>query len=85
MGAQEFLVDARLVVITLEMGLGDELNQVAITGLVFREQDEMIIDIASAAAGFLLMPAAGGDIDFAADDRLKFGFPGRPEKIDRAV
>ena len=78
-----FLVDARLVVIALEMRVGDELDKVAIAQFVFCEEDEVVVDIAPPAGrGFLFEPAAGGDVDFAADNRLDALLHGGLEKID---
>ncbi len=48
---ENFLVDARLVIITLEMRGRGELDQILVAGFIFRQQHEMIVNIASAAAG----------------------------------
>src|SRR5208337_4738226 len=65
---QQFLVNARLVVIALEVRGGNELDEIFVAGCVLGQQAEVMINVAPAAAGFLVQPAAGGDIDFAADD-----------------
>jgi hypothetical protein len=67
---QHFLVNARLVIIALQMRGGGELDEVFVAGLVLRQQAEMMINVAPAAAGFLFQPAARRDINLAADDGL---------------
>ncbi len=86
MGGEQFFVDARFVVVALEVGGGGEANEVAVAGFVFGEEDEMIVNVAAAAGGgFLFEAAAGGDIHFAADDGLDAGLAGGLVKIDRAI
>ncbi len=67
---ENFLVNARLVIITLQMRGGRELDEIFVAGFVLREQAEMMINIARAAAGFFFQPRAGRDINLAADDGL---------------
>ena len=57
---QDFLVNARLVIIALQMRGGGELDEIFVAGLVLRQQSEMMINIAPAAAGFLFQPAEPG-------------------------
>ena len=80
---QDFLVNARLVIIALQMRGGGELDEVFVAGLVLRQQAEMMINVASAAAGFLFQPAARRDINLAADDGLDALFARRLVKINR--
>ena len=84
---EDFLVDARLVVIALQMGRGRELDEVFVAHLVLRQEHEMIVNIAAtaAAAGLLLQPAARCDIDFATDDGLDALLPRRLVEINRAI
>ena len=82
---QDFLVDARLVVMALEVGRGDEFDEILIAGLVLGQQHQMVINILSAAAGFFVEATAGGDIDLAADDRFDALVAGGLIEIDRAV
>ena len=67
------------------MRLGGELDEIFVAGRVLGEQAEVMINIASPAAGFLFQPAAGRDIHFAADDGLDALFTGRLVKINRAI
>ena len=84
---EQFLVNARLVVIAIEVRGGGELDEVLVAGLVLRQQDEVVIDVASAAAaaGLLLQPAARRHIHLAADDRLDALGAGGLVEINRAV
>ena len=84
---QNFLVNARLVIITLQMRRRRELDEVFVAGLVLCEQSEMMINVAPAAgaAGFLFQPAARCDINFTADDGLDALFARGLVKINRAV
>ena len=82
---QQFLVYARLVIITGQMRLGGELDEVFIAGGVLRQQQQVMIHVASAAAGFLFQPAARRDIDFAADDGFDAFFAGSLIEINDAV
>src|SRR5207248_10559364 len=50
-----------------------------------RQQHEMMIDIAAAAARLLFQTAAGGNINLAADDRLDPFLSRRLIEIDRPV
>ena len=82
---QQFLVDARLVVIALQMRRRGELDQVLVAGFILGQQHEVVIDVPSARAGLLLEPAPGRDIDLAADDRLDALLARRLVKINRPV
>ena len=42
---QQFLVDARLVVVALQVGLGGELDQVLVAGFVFGQQNQVVINV----------------------------------------
>ena len=82
---QQFLVDARLVVIALQMRRGGELDQVLVAGFILGQQDEVVINVPPARAGLLLEPAPGRDIDLAADDRLDASLARRLVEINRPV
>ena len=82
---QEFLVDARLVIIALQMRRGGQPDEVLVAGLILGQQAEMMINIPAAAAGFLLQPAARGDINLAADDGFDALFPRRLVEINHPV
>ncbi len=82
---QDFLVNARLVIIALQMRGGGKLDEVFVAGLVLGQQAEMMINVASAAAGFLFQPAARRDINLAADNGLDALFARRLVKINDAV
>ena len=85
MRGQQFLVNARLVIIAGEMRLGGELDEIFVAGRVPGEQTEMMINVAPAAAGFLFQPAARRDIHLAADDGFDALFARGLVKINRAV
>ena len=82
---QQFLVDARLVVIALRVPQGGELDQVLVADFIFGQQDEVVISVPPARAGLLLEPAPRRDIDFAADDRLDAFLARRLVKWNRPV
>ena len=84
-GRKQFFINARLVVITLQMRRRGEPNQVAVPRLVLGQQHQVMIDIAPAAAGLFLQSAARGHIHFATDDRLDAFLLGRLVKINRAI
>jgi len=63
---ENLFVDARLVVKSFEMRLGDELDQVVPAGIVFREEDEVVVSFAC----FFAEPVARRDVRFNAQDRL---------------
>ncbi len=70
---QQLLVDARLVVEPLEVAVGHQLAQVAVTRLILGQQHEVVRLVA--AAGFLVT-ALLGHVDLAADDGLEPLLPG---------
>ena len=84
---ENFFINARLVIIALQVRGGRELDKIFVASLVLREQTEMMIDIASATstAGFLFQPAAGCDVNLAADDGLDAFRARSLIKINRAV
>jgi len=47
-----------------------KFDQVFVSNLILCEQNKMMIDIASSAAGFLFQAAARGDINLASDNRF---------------
>jgi hypothetical protein len=71
--AQQVEIDARLVVEALEVGLRDEVDQVAVPGLVHGDQQQVADRVEArvvALAPFLVEARPGGDVDLTADDRL---------------
>ena len=54
---QHFLVNARLVIIALQMRRGGELDEIFVAGLVLCQQAEMMINVASAAGCRFSFPA----------------------------
>ena len=82
---QQLLVNARLVIIALQVRLGGELDQVLVAGFVPGQQDEVMIRVPAAVDAFLLKPAAGGHINLAADDRLDAAPAGGLVEVNRAV
>ena len=64
---QQALVDARAVVEALDVGLGDQLHQVAVAGVVAGQQHQVR---RAPLRGVLLVPAVMGDVDLATYDGL---------------
>ena len=74
---QELPVDARLVVVALEVAERGELDQVRVAGVVTRKEGEVRVAL-------LLCVAVVGEVDLAADDRLDAGSLGRLEELHGA-
>jgi hypothetical protein len=67
---KELFIDAGLVVETVEVAGGDELDEIAVAVLILGEEDEVVV---AAGVGFVVVD----DVEFAADDRVDaFGFGG---------
>ncbi len=82
---QDLFVDARFIVIAFQVSRRSKFDEVLVADFVFGQQDKVVIDIPAAAAGFLFQPAAGRDINFAANDRFNSPFLRCLVKIDRSV
>ena len=82
---EQFFVDARFVIIAFEMGGGGQLDEIAIADFVLRQEDQVIVNVAPAAGGLFLQPAAWGHVHFAANDRFDPLLPGRLIKVDCAI
>ena len=67
---QQPFVYTRSVVEAFDVGLGDQLHQVAVAGIVAGQQHQVG---RAALAGVLVVPAVVGDVDLAADDGLDAG------------
>jgi hypothetical protein len=67
-----------LIVKAFQIGTADQLHQITITGLVLAEKYQVIHVVVTAC--FPVQAAAGGNVDFTADDRLDAFFTGLPEK-----
>jgi len=80
---EDFLIDARLVVHAIEVGDGDELDEVAVAGFVLSEEGEVIGGVAG-GAGLFLGEFAQGHVHLAADDGLDAGFLGLLVEFDGA-
>ena len=81
---QQVQVHTGLVIEALCERPADDLHQVGVAGIVFRQQDQMIIPVVPMAR-LPVMARAGGDIDLASDDRIDALFFCRLIKIDHAV
>ena len=80
---QQGLVDSRLVVVPLEVRQAGKLDEVAIAGQIFDQQDQVIrITIGSA---FLLVARARRDVSLLADNRVDAGRLRLEIEIDGAV
>ena len=55
-------------------GCGDHFNKVLVAGLIFAQQDQMVVAVDLVD---LIEPGASGNVDFAADDGLDARFFGR--------
>ncbi len=74
---EELPVDARLVVVALEVAERGELDEVRVALVRLREEREVRVPLR-------LRPAVVGDVDLTADDRLDARLPGLPEQLHRA-
>jgi hypothetical protein len=77
---EHVFIDAGLVVEAIEIAGGDELNEVAIAGFVFAEQDEGVVAVGIALDALALL----SDVDFAADDGMDAVFLGFVVELDCA-
>src|SRR5947209_2554469 len=67
------------------MGGGGKFDEIFVADLIFREQNQVIIDVAAAAAGLLVEPAPRSNVYLAADNRLDAPFASLLIEINRAV
>ncbi len=82
-GREKFAVHSRLVVVAVQIGPGGELHQVAVTGLVHREQRHVIANVLAPAGS--VEARSIDDISLDADDRIDPCLLGRLVKVDHAV
>ena len=68
--AQQFLVDAGVIIIAFEIALGDKLGQVAVADGVLGEQDQVVGAVRQAAGGLAQVAALDGHVDLATDNRF---------------
>lgn len=78
-GSQHLVIHTRFIIKALDKALGDDLHQILIAGIIFRQQNHMIIAIL-AASRLPVKTRSGRHIDLTADDRLDPIFPGCPVK-----
>ena len=67
---EQFLVDARTVVESLQVRPGNELQQVAVAGVVLGDDHQVI---GGAFVGGAVAPAAVSDVQLASDDGFNAG------------
>ena len=67
--AQQIQVHTRFVVKSLCEGPADDLHQIRVSGIVLRQQNEVVIPVLPVAL-LTVKARTGRDIDLAADDRL---------------
>lgn len=79
--AEHGFVDAGFVPHALEVGVGDEFDEVGVASLVFGEEDEAEV----VALGGVVVDAIAGDVDVAADDGFDAGGFGGAVEFDGAV
>ena len=65
---QQFLVDSRFVVETLQEAVGHQLDQVAVSGRVFAQQDQVVVGLFPSRGPFAGRSSC--HVDLAADDGL---------------
>ena len=80
MARQQVFVDARLVIETVQIPGRDQLDQVAITGLVFAQQHQVVVAIGIVLDALPLLR----DVHFAADHRMDAVLLGLVVKLHRA-
>ena len=81
---EQLLVHARLVVETLQVGLGDELDQVPVASEIAHQHGQVVGALVATVLGAALGPPAGGDVELAAHDGLDPGLLGGQVEIDGA-
>ncbi len=79
---EEFAVHAGLVVVALEVGLGDEREEVLVAGLVAGEEDEVV---GLVVAAFAAEAGGRGDVGLDADDGLDAALAGSLVEVDGAI
>ena len=79
---QQRLVDAGAVVKSLDVGFGDQLHQVAVSGVIAGQQHQVG---GAAFRRVFVVPAVVGDVNFAADDRLDAFLAAGGIEVDHAV
>lgn len=84
MFGEQFLVDARFVVESLQMTGGDKLDQVAVSHIVLGDEQEVKRGIAGAGR-FFFEARAGRDVRLATEDGFQSVFLGCLVKLDRAM
>ena len=84
MGGQQFAVDARLEIETLQKGFGGQLQEVGKALPILRQQREVEAGIFLATT-ILLMAAARGDVGLVADDGVQPSRLGFGVKLKRPV
>ena len=65
--AQQFLIDTRFVIETLEIAFRDKFDEVLVSRFVFTQDDQMI---RAAAGGIAIEPVRFRDIHLATNDRF---------------
>ena len=81
-GGVEFFVHARLVVEAFETRFGSEFEQVFVAGVVFGEQNEVMVAV---LFGFFLVAGAGRHVRLDADKRVNSGFAALLVELETAV
>ena len=82
-GRKQFLVDPRLIMEAVEVGGGNELNEIAIPGVILRQQGEMISRVALVI--WPVLDRSRRHVGLATDDRLETRFGRFLVKFDRPV
>ena len=81
---QNFLIDTRFVIVTLHKARRDDLDQIGIADVVFRQQHQMIVSVLT--AGILTVkPGIWRIVHLAPEDWLDTLRARRPVKVDHAV
>ena len=75
-------VDAGTVVVTIKVGVGDQLEEVAVAGLVLGEHRQVVRLLVT---GIARQARARRDVALDADDRLDAARPGLAVEVDSAV
>ena len=78
---QKFFVHTGLIIISVHKTFGDDLHQIGITGIVLRQQNQMVITVVP-ACDLPVESGAGRHIDLTSENGIDPGLFRLPVKVD---